>query len=145
MRDVQSEPLYVQMKGRGVRTIGDEQLRNVTPNAFSKDCFFLIDAVGVTEHEKYIPTSGDDESTETITFKRLLELITHGNVQDKYLRSLASRLARISHKCTEEQNTRFIELSGIDMKELSTSIFNALEQGILPPFEDINAPNNDRW
>jgi len=144
MRDVQSEPLYVQMKGRGVRTIGDEQLRNVTPNAFSKDCFYLIDAVGVTEHEKYIPTGGDDESTETITFKRLLELITHGNVQDKYLRSLASRLARISHKCSEEQNTRFIELSGVDMKELSSSIFDALEQGVLPPFEDINEPNNKR-
>ena len=41
MRDVASEPLYIQMKGRGVRTIGDEQLRNVTPNAYSKDCFFL--------------------------------------------------------------------------------------------------------
>lgn len=39
MRDVESLPLYIQMKGRGVRTIGDEQLRNVTPNAFSKDCF----------------------------------------------------------------------------------------------------------
>ena len=35
-------PLYIQMKGRGVRTIGDEQLRNVTPNAFSKDCFYLV-------------------------------------------------------------------------------------------------------
>ena len=49
MRDVESLPLYIQMKGRGVRTIGDEQLRNVTPNAFSKDCFYLVDAVGVTE------------------------------------------------------------------------------------------------
>ena len=36
MRDVASEPLYIQMKGRGVRTIGDEQLRNVTPNAYSR-------------------------------------------------------------------------------------------------------------
>ena len=41
MRDVVSLPLYTQMKGRGVRTIGDEQLRNVTPNAISKDCFYL--------------------------------------------------------------------------------------------------------
>ena len=55
MRDVASAPLYTQMKGRGVRTIGDEQLRNVTPNAISKDCFFLVDAVGVTEHEHIIP------------------------------------------------------------------------------------------
>lgn len=54
MRDVESLPLYIQMKGRGVRTIGDEQLRNVTPNAFSKDCFYLVDAVGVTEHAQTV-------------------------------------------------------------------------------------------
>lgn len=145
MRDVQSEPLYVQMKGRGVRTIGDEQLRNVTPNAFSKDCFFLVDAVGVTEHEKHIPTAGgDDEPSETITLKRLLELITHGNLPDKFLRTLASRLARISNKCTDEQKATFAGMAGIGMKDLSSMIFNALEQGSLPPFEDINQPNNER-
>ena len=37
MRDVESFPLYIQMKGRGVRTIGDQQLRQVTPHAFSKE------------------------------------------------------------------------------------------------------------
>lgn len=52
MRDVNSESLYVQMKGRGVRTIDDDILKNVTPNAISKDHFYLIDAVGITEHEK---------------------------------------------------------------------------------------------
>ena len=144
MRDVQSLPLYVQMKGRGVRTIGDEQLRNVTPNAFSKDCFYLVDAVGVTEHEKYIPTSGTDEPHETITFKRLLELITHGNVTDQYFRMLASRLARIYNKCNDEQRNKFTELATIDMKELSSAIFTALDQQLLPPFEDINQPNNER-
>ena len=145
MRDVQSEPLYVQMKGRGVRTIGDEQLRNVTPNAFSKDCFYLVDAVGVTEHEMHIPADGtDDEPTHTITFKRLLELLTHGNVSDDFLRLLASKLARIYNKCTEDQRNKFTELSGIDMKELSSAIFTALEQNLLPPYEDINQPNNER-
>ena len=69
MRDVESEPLYIQMKGRGVRTIGDEQLRNVTPNAVSKDCFFLVDAVGVTEHTKSIPEQGEGPDTEVITLK----------------------------------------------------------------------------
>ena len=59
MRDVASEPLYIQMKGRGVRTIGDDQLRNVTPNAFSKDCYFLVDAVGVTESHKTVPGGGE--------------------------------------------------------------------------------------
>ena len=145
MRDVQSLPLYVQMKGRGVRTIGDEQLRNVTPNAFSKDCFYLVDAVGVTEHEMHIPSAGtDDEQKEAITFKRLLELITHGNVTDQNLRMLASRLARIYNKCNDEQRNKFTELATIDMKELASAIFTALDQQLLPPFEDINQPNNER-
>ena len=143
MRDVQSLPLYVQMKGRGVRTIGDEQLRNVTPNAFSKDCFYLVDAVGVTEHEMHMPSAGTDDKG-TITFKRLLELITHGNVTDQYLRMLASRLARIYNKSDDEQRNKFAELATIDMKELSSAIFTALDQQLLPPFEDINQPNNER-
>ena len=58
MRDVESDSLYTQMKGRGVRTIGDEQLRNVTPNAYSKDLFYLVDAVGVTEHEMKVTRPG---------------------------------------------------------------------------------------
>lgn len=145
MRDVQSEPLYIQMKGRGVRTIGDEQLRAVTPNAFSKDCFFLVDAVGVTESLKSIPTPGDDtENREMITFKRLLELITHGNVQDDYLRTLAARLARIYNKSTEEQRNEFISLAGEDMKDISSRIFDALQEAKLPEFVDINDPNEER-
>ena len=71
MRDVESEPLYIQMKGRGVRTIGDEQLRAVTPNAYSKDNFFLVDAVGVTEHIKSVPTMVEGPDTKTITLKEL--------------------------------------------------------------------------
>ncbi|MCQ2107670.1 MAG: DEAD/DEAH box helicase family protein [Fibrobacter sp.] len=145
MRDVQSLPLYVQMKGRGVRTIGDEQLRNVTPNAFSKDCFYLVDAVGVTEHEMYIPSvSSEEEQKETVSFKILLELITHGNVTDSYLRMLASRLARIYNKCDDEQRKKFTDLALLDMKELSSAIFTAIDQQLLPPFEDINQPNSER-
>lgn len=144
MRDVQSEPLYIQMKGRGVRTIGDEQLRAVTPNAFSKDCYYLIDAVGVTEHEKIIPGPGGDEHGEMISFKRLLELITHGNVQDDYLRTLAAKLARIYNKSNEEQRSKFISIAGEDMKDISSRIFDALQEGKLPPFVDINDPNEER-
>ena len=144
MRDVASEPLYIQMKGRGVRTIGDDQLRNVTPNAFSKDCFFLVDAVGVTEHDKTITEPADGESTQTLTLKRLLELLAHGNVSDEFLRLIASRLARIYNKCTEKQREEFQRLSHTDMQEISTNIFDAFEKGTLPPYESINEPNNER-
>lgn len=144
MRDVASEPLYIQMKGRGVRTIGDEQLRNVTPNAFSKDCFFLIDAVGVTEHEKGITEPADGRYIQTITLKRLLELLAHGNVTDELLRLIASRLARIYNKSTDSQHEEFMNLAHADMQEISTDIFEALEKGSLPPFVSVNEPNLER-
>ena len=144
MRDVASEPLYIQMKGRGVRTIGDEQLRNVTPNAYSKDCFYLVDAVGVTEHEKSITTPSDGATTKLMSLKELLEKITYGNVSDDYLRLLASRLSRISHKCEEKDREKFISLAHISMMDIADNIFDALEQGFLPEYINVNEPNTDR-
>ena len=144
MRDVESLPLYIQMKGRGVRTIGDEQLRNVTPNAFSKDCFYLVDAVGVTEHEKTIPTASDEPTTKTITLKELLERISHGYIPDEYLKRLAATLARIYNKADDSQRKEFTRLSRDDMKELSARIYDALEKGTLPPFVSTEKPNLER-
>lgn len=144
MRDVASEPLYIQMKGRGVRTIGDEQLRNVTPNAYSKDCFFLVDAVGVTEHEKVITSPSEGATSKLMSLKELLEKITHGNVSDDYLRLLASRLSRISHKCEEKDREKFISLAHISMMDIASNIFDALEQGSLPEYVNVNEPNTIR-
>ena len=144
MRDVESLPLYIQIKGRGVRTIGDEQLRNVTPNAFSKDCFYLVDAVGVTEHEKTIPTATDEATTKIITLRELLECISHGYISDEYLKRLAATLARIFNKADDSQRKEFARLSHDDMKELSARIYDALEKSTLPPFVSTEKPNLER-
>lgn len=144
MRDVESEPLYIQMKGRGVRIIGDEQLRNVTPNALSKDCFFLVDAVGVTEHTMSIPEQGEGPDVEAITLKVLLERIAHGNLPDMYIKRLASTLSRLHNKADGEQRAEFERLAHDSMDAIATRIYDALESGDLPPFNDINEPNNER-
>lgn len=144
MRDVESLPLYIQMKGRGVRTIGDEQLRNVTPNAFSKDCFYLVDAVGVTEHAQTVTPVDDGSTTKTITLRELLERISHGYIPDEYLKRLAATLARIYNKADTSQREEFARLSHDDMKELSARIYDALERGILPSFVGTDESNNER-
>ena len=144
MRDVESQPLYVQMKGRGVRTIGDEQLRNVTPNAFSKDIFYLVDAVGVTEHTQTVPTPGDERPSQAITLRQLLERLTHGEVHDNNLRLIAARLARIHNKATEEQRSEFEALAHASMADISSNIYQALESGSLPLYLNVNEPNNQR-
>ena len=144
MRDVESDSLYTQMKGRGVRTIGDEQLRIVTPNAFSKDLFYLVDAVGVTEHEMRFTRPGTEPKPATMSLKELLERITHGYVDDEYLKILASRLSRIHNKSDGSQREKFRELAGDDMKEIASRIYEALALNTLPPFIDINEPNTER-
>ena len=141
---MESEPLYIQMKGRGVRTIGDEQLRAVTPNAFSKDCFFLVDAVGVTEHTMSIPEQGDGPDTITITLKELLERIAHGNLPDMYLKRLAATLSRLHNKADNSQRAEFERLASDSMEAIAQRIYDALENGTLPPYHDINEPNNER-
>lgn len=144
MRDVESLPLYVQMKGRGVRTIGDDKLREVTPNAFSKDCFYLVDAVGVTEHEKRIPTHNEEPPSQTITLRQLLERISHGELPDEYLKLLAGRLSRIHNKAKAEERHKFEQLAGAGMDHMASGIYQALESGDLPPYSDVNEPNNER-
>lgn len=143
MRDIESDSLYTQMKGRGCRTLGDEQLRIVTPNAISKDLFYLVDAVGVTEHV-HNPSLRTDPKPATMSLKELLERITHGYVDDEYLRILASRLSRIYNKSDEKQREKFRELAGDDMKDIASRIYEALASNTLPPFVDINEPNNER-
>ena len=76
LRDVKSALYFEQMKGRGVRTINPADLTNVTPDAYSKDRFVLIDAVGVTESAKTIAQPLEREPT--VAFDKLLEHVVSG-------------------------------------------------------------------
>lgn len=144
MRDVMSETLFTQMKGRGVRTIGDEQLRSVTPNAHSKDCFYIVDAVGVTEHTKIVQPVNLNPEEPALSLRRLLELITHGNLEDDNLHLLAGKIARIARKSNPKQLEEFKNLAGCEMKELAENIFKALSEGKLPAFRSIDDDNPER-
>lgn len=81
MNDVKSDVLYTQMKGRGCRVINEDKLREITPNANTKECFYIVDAVGVTEHDKTIPKPkepGGEQKPKVPTLERLLEYLSHG-------------------------------------------------------------------
>ena len=111
---------------------------------FSKDCFYLVDAVGVTEHAQTVAPIDDGPTTKTITLKELLERISHGYIPDEYLKRLAATLARIYNKADNAQRNEFIRLAHDNMKELSARIYDALEKGTLPPFVGTDEPNNER-
>ena len=144
MRDVNSESLFIQMRGRGCRMIPDDVLRNVTPNADTKDHFTIVDAIGVTKHPMQ-KSSGDDGGGGgiNISLEQLLEQITHGYLPDDNLRLLAKRLVRIHDKYQEAEHKKFEALSGVDMIEMSQRIQNAFDSGKLAaePFVRSNEPN----
>lgn len=144
MRDVESATLFVQMKGRGVRRIDDNALRNVTPNADSKELFYLVDCVGVTEHGFCIPGPVTGSGHDPIpSLEQLLERIAMGNVSDDYLMDLAGRLSRInSHKATEEQRQQFADLAGRSMYDIANDIFSQVES--LPEYNSVNDANVER-
>ena len=81
MRDVKSSIYYEQMKGRGVRTINPNDLQTITPNATSKDKFYIIDAVGVTESKKSL--SAPLERKKSLSLKKLLENVAKGDISDE--------------------------------------------------------------
>ena len=85
MSDVKSDILYTQMKGMGCRWISDDKLKEITPNAMTKECFYIVDAVGVTESDKHIqkPGGGTEPKKKTLTLEHLIEHLAHGDLSDE--------------------------------------------------------------
>ncbi len=151
MKDVMSEVLYTQMKGRGCRVITDDKLREVTPNADTKECYYIVDAIGVTEHDKNIPGPGPDPSptVHLLTLEQLLERLSHNELSDENLLLLRDFCAMINRRY---ENNRFfghhleyfINTFGYSPKDLATSIQTAFESGQLPPFISSSESNTAR-
>lgn len=144
LNDVRSETLYVQMKGRGVRTVSDDQLRSVTPNAHAKELFYLVDAVGVTESEKVVPSPTDKETVLNPSLEKLLEELSHGHVQDENLQLLAGKLSTIANRADQDDIDDFTALAEFELRDFAAKIFKTLDEKTLPPFVSANEPNTQR-
>ena len=152
MNDVKSEVLYTQMKGRGCRTLNEDKLREVTPNADNKNCFYIVDAVGVTESDKTIPrpgNGGDNPHHKPLHLDQLLEILSHGEVSDDNLALLRDYCATIQkryegHPLFERHLNMFISDFGFAPRTLANDINQALSQNTLPPYIDISEDNSAR-
>lgn len=128
MRDVKSESYYEQMKGRGVRTLKDADLQQVTPDAETKTRFVLIDAVGVTEGKKTI--SQPLERKRTVPFDKLINQIAQGRRDFDAISSLAGRLAALDRRIDEEDRQRLRE-AGHTLTELSGALLISISPDII--------------
>lgn len=130
LRDVRSELYYEQMKGRGVRSIDPNELREATPDAHAKDKFILIDAVGVTETAK--TASQPLERKRTVSLEKLLEQVASGARDDDTLSSLAGRLAALSGKLPSVDRARIRERSGgRDLEDMARSLLDAIDPDVI--------------
>lgn len=148
MNDVKSEVLYTQMKGRGCRTLNEDKLREVTPNADNKNCFYIVDAVGVTESDKHIPQSGKggEPRPKILRLDQLLERLSHGEVSDENLSLLRDYCATIQKRYEdnplfERHLNMFISDYGFSPRGLANNINQSLSQNFLPPYENISDEN----
>lgn len=151
MNDVKSEVLYTQMKGRGCRVINEDKLKEITPNADTKECFYIVDAVGVTESDKHIPKPGlgGQGGKKIPTLVQLLEYLSHGEVSDENLAFLRDYCASINRRYEDNvlfgrHLEQFISEFEFAPKTLAFNINEALSKGTLPPFESISEQNTLR-
>lgn len=150
MNDVKSDILYTQMKGRGCRIINDDKLKEITPNAETKECYYIVDAVGVTESDKTIPKpGGNGPKVKTLTLEHLLEHLAHGEVTDDNLELLRDYCSTINRRYEDNplfgrHLESFIAAFGFAPRTLANSINEAIENNTLPPYIDISEPNVER-
>lgn len=153
MKDVRSDVLYTQMKGRGCRTISEDKLREVTPNAIIKECYYIIDAVGVTEHEKIIPHPVIDSKPgkKILSLELLLEHLAHNEVSDENLWLLRDYCSTINKRYEDNplfgrHLDYFITAYGFAPRTIAENIQAATDQKILMeyPYIDSSCDNNVR-
>ena len=127
MRDVRSKGYYEQMKGRGVRSLGFDDLKRVSTSADSaKTRFVLIDAVGV---EKSCKTESRPlEKKPGMALKDLLQGVAMGSRDDDTVLSLANRLVRLNKQLDDKAKSRIEKQSGgIPIGELGKALIIALD------------------
>ncbi len=123
--DVKSKGYFEQMKGRGTRTFGYDDLKKVTPSALSaKTHFVVVDAVGVTKSVK--TDSRPLERKRSTPLKELLDAVTMGVRDEDLFTSLAGRLARLEKQLTDPEKETFEEKAkGKTLSETVKDLLNA--------------------
>jgi type I restriction enzyme R subunit len=125
MRDVKSRNYLEQMKGRGTRTYGMDDLRQVTPSApDSKREFWVVDCIGVTRSVK--TDSRPLERKPSVSMQKLMRSVTMGEHDEDTLTSLANRLQRLEKQVTDKEREKVKEhTGGVSINELAENLLTA--------------------
>lgn len=124
MRDVKSINYFEQMKGRGTRTINNNDLKLISRTADSKTHFVIVDAVGAIKSKK--TDSRPLERKRGVPLKDLLGAVTMGVAEEDLFLSLANRLIRLEKQITESEKEKVLEYSGgKNLKQMTRELLDA--------------------
>ena len=130
MRDVRSRNYFEQMKGRGTRTLGRDDLQKVTPSATeNKDHFVIVDAVGVTKSKK--SDTRPLERKPSVSMKELMLNVAMGAKDEDTLTSLANRIIRLSSKLTPQEQKDFRAAVGAPAGQLAQDLLDAFDEDVI--------------
>ena len=118
MRDVRSKNYFEQMKGRGTRVLGKDDLQKVTPSATeNKDHFVIVDAVGVTKSKK--SETRTLERKPSVSMKELMLNVALGARDADTLTSLANRVIRLNSQMSPRERKEFAQVVGLPANQLA--------------------------
>lgn len=130
MRDVRSQNYFDQMKGRGTRTLGQDDLKKVTPSAqTTKTHFVIVDAVGVTKSLK--TDTRALERKHSVAIKDLMMGVMMGAEDEDAFLSLASRLTRLERQMSHPEQERLQGLSGQSAGEIARALLDAYDPDVI--------------
>lgn len=137
MRDVRSKNYFEQMKGRGTRTLGKDDLQKVTPSATeNKDHFVIVDAVGVTKSQK--TETRTLERKPSVSMKELMMTVAMGARDEDTLTSLANRVIRLNSRMTEKEHKEFIDTVGDSAGNIAQRLLDAFDPDIISVNADVD-------
>ena len=130
MRDVRSKNYFEQMKGRGTRVLGKDDLQKVTPSATeNKDHFVIVDAVGVTKSKK--SETRTLERKPSVSMKELMLNVALGARDADTLTSLANRVIRLNSQMSSSERKEFAQVVGLPANQLAENLLNAFDEDVL--------------
>lgn len=130
MRDVRSKNYFEQMKGRGTRTLGKDDLQKVTPSATeNKDHFVIVDAVGVSKSKKCDTRAL--ERKPSVSMKELMMNVALGAKDEDTLTSLANRVIRLNSQMNKSERRKFEEKVGESAGKIAENLLNAFDDDVI--------------
>jgi type I restriction enzyme R subunit len=126
MRNIRSASYFEQMKGRGVRIIGTDDIQAVTPDTDHKSRFVIVDAVGVCEQDK--TNSKPLDRKPSVSFEKLMDTVAKGVVHPDVVSTLAARLARLHQETTAEQEAEIAKAArGVALPKLAADLLDSVD------------------